>query len=103
MCHETGLWLVERPLDRASARPSLGMNLPVCGSKAMWREFRDKLTSRVWSADGEADDAEPKKRSKWDDKSPSTSKWARPALLADTSLSSSIPSQSTLRRRVEFH
>mmetsp|Transcript_6440 Transcript_6440/g.11188 ORF Transcript_6440/g.11188 Transcript_6440/m.11188 type:complete len:629 (+) Transcript_6440:94-1980(+) len=43
---------------------------------AMWREFRDKLTSRVWTADGEAEEAEPKKRSKWDDKSPSTSKWA---------------------------
>mmetsp|Transcript_15397 Transcript_15397/g.35157 ORF Transcript_15397/g.35157 Transcript_15397/m.35157 type:complete len:632 (+) Transcript_15397:89-1984(+) len=76
LCLLNRVTLVEAKRNQDCIRGSWQAIMMQFPELAMWREFRDKLTSRVWSADGEADDAEPKKRSKWDDKSPSTSKWA---------------------------
>mmetsp|Transcript_56577 Transcript_56577/g.134780 ORF Transcript_56577/g.134780 Transcript_56577/m.134780 type:complete len:628 (-) Transcript_56577:53-1936(-) len=49
------------------------MQFPELG---LWREFREKLNTRVWTPDPDAEEVEPKKRSKWDEKAPTTSKWA---------------------------
>lgn len=42
---------------------------------SLWRDLLDKLRTKVWTADEDPNDA-PKAKSKWDDKSAKTSKWA---------------------------